>query len=108
MVHSIAGMIDFQFFAIPMVGADVCGFNGKCEQELAIRWHQLGSFYPFFRNHNILNMSDQEIYQLGDDVTEICKTWLEIRYKMLPYWYTLFYRAATKGTPVIRPLWFLE
>ncbi|CAJ0627901.1 2408_t:CDS:10 [Entrophospora sp. SA101] len=78
MAHSIAGVISFQFFAIPLVGADVGGFNG------------------------------QEVYRWEDDVKQICKTWLEIRYKMLPYWYTSFYCAATRGTPVIRPLWFLE
>jgi alpha-glucosidase (family GH31 glycosyl hydrolase) len=100
-------MLAFQLFAIPLVGADICGFNGECEEELAIRWLQLGAFYPFSRNHNAINMPGQEFYQ-WEKVKQNSKNWLEVRYTLLPYWYTAFYRAATKGTPVLRPLWFME
>ncbi|RIA97248.1 glycosyl hydrolases family 31 protein [Glomus cerebriforme] len=107
LIHSIPGMLAFQLFSIPLVGADICGFNGKCEEELAIRWIQLGAFYPFSRNHNMINMPGQECYQ-WEKVKQISKNWLEVRYTLLPYWYTTFYHAAIKGTPVLRPLWFME
>ncbi|CAG8440365.1 7604_t:CDS:2 [Ambispora gerdemannii] len=104
---SIPGMLSFQLFAIPLVGADICGFNGVCTEELAIRWAQLGSFYPFCRNHNAINLPGQEFYQF-EKAKQIAKVALEIRYRLLPYWYTGFYRAYTNGSPVINPLWFLE
>ncbi|CAG8514259.1 10673_t:CDS:2 [Acaulospora morrowiae] len=107
LTYSIAGMLAFQLFVIPMTGADICGFNGRCNEELAIRWFQLGSFYPFCRNHNAINMPGQECY-MTEKVKQISKVWLEVRYHLLPYWYTNFYHAAKKGTPVIEPLWFIN
>lgn len=104
--QSVAAILSFQLFAIPMVGADICGFSGDTCLDLCVRWMQLGSFYPFARNHNSNTSLPQESYHFKT-VLETSKKYLSIRYSLLHYWYTQFHYAHQNGTPVVRPL-FME
>ena len=93
-------------FAIPLSGADICGFNGNTNPELCARWQALGAFYPFSRNHNSNSAKEQDPAFLGPDVVAATKNSLQIRYKFLSYLYTLFYKAHVHGDTVFRPLFF--
>jgi len=103
--YSIAGMLNFQIFGIPYVGADICGFIKDTTEELCARWMQLGAFYPFARNHNTLGAIPQEPY-LWPTVAEVSRIALGIRYSLLPLYYTLNYEAHVQGVAVVRPLFF--
>jgi len=59
---------------------------------------------PFFRNHSALGTLRQEPWAFGEKYEKIIKKYIELRYRWLPQWYTLFEEAHRKGTPVMRPL----
>nr|XP_042130484.1 putative maltase-glucoamylase-like protein FLJ16351 [Peromyscus maniculatus bairdii] len=103
---SIPSILEFNLFGIPMVGANICGYRNNVTEELCRRWMQLGAFYPLSRNHNGPTYMDQDpaAFGLNSMLLESSRHYLNIRYTLLPYLYTLFYRAHTLGETVARPL----
>jgi alpha-glucosidase len=103
MYFSIAQALSFSIFGIPMFGVDTCGFSGNTDMELCSRWMQLSAFFPFYRNHNVLSTIPQEPYRWAA-VAEASRVAMKIRYSLLPYMYTAFWRAHNEGETVMRAL----
>jgi alpha-glucosidase (family GH31 glycosyl hydrolase) len=103
---SIPGVFSYQMFGFNLVGADVCGFLGNVTDELCARWHVLGAFYPFSRNHNNINQTDQEPWRLGDKTLNSAKLSLRIKYSLMRYSYTQVFFSSLKGGAYFQPLFF--
>ncbi|MGG7079369.1 TIM-barrel domain-containing protein [Clostridium sardiniense] len=86
------------------VGNDVGGFGLDVTEELFIRWMQLGTFLPIFRNHSNMYTRRQEPWAFGEKTEDISKAAIKLRYELLPYIYDLFYESHNSGLPVFRPL----
>ncbi|MBS3736587.1 alpha-glucosidase [Candidatus Bipolaricaulota bacterium] len=107
MKMSIYMALNLGLSGIPFAGADIGGFHGDVEPELLTRWIQLGSVMPFYRNHSSLDTIKQEPWSFGDRYEGINRKYISLRYKLLPFLYTEFFRTSRTGIPVMRPL-FME
>jgi alpha-glucosidase (family GH31 glycosyl hydrolase) len=116
---------------IPYWGTDIGGFvpTPQLTGELYVRWFQFGAFCPLFRSHgrtwmlrlpwgwNTGELGPDEIRTYGDaanplpselhnaQVEPICRKYLELRYRLMPYLYSVVCEGTKTGLPVMRALW---
>ncbi|KAJ3218096.1 hypothetical protein HDU67_006654 [Dinochytrium kinnereticum] len=103
---SIPMLLSLGVAGISFAGADVGGFFGNPEPELAVRWYQAAAFQPFFRGHAHIDTARREPWVFGEPFTSLIREAIRRRYQLLPYIYTLFWEAHTGGSLVMRPLFF--
>ncbi len=89
---------------VAFTGMDIGGFTGNPSIGLYARWIQLGAFIPYFRNHTGVNTKSSEPWAYGEEVTEIARNYISLRYKLMPYLYSSFYESTQSGLPVNRSL----
>jgi alpha-glucosidase/alpha-D-xyloside xylohydrolase len=112
---------------LPYWGTDIGGFNPTDEYtgELHVRWFQFGAFNPLFRAHGRLwhlrlpwgwnggdggppgdtNFRVDSAELQNAEVEPICRKYLELRYRLMPYLYTAVRDGTETGLPVMRALW---
>jgi alpha-glucosidase (family GH31 glycosyl hydrolase) len=116
---------------IPYWGTDTGGFvpTKELTGELYVRWFQFSAFCPLFRSHgrtwklrlpwgwNTGELGPNEIRTYGDAanpdpaelhnaaVEPICRKYLELRYRLLPYLYSVVRECCATGLPIMRALW---
>src|SRR5207302_6238884 len=67
---------------------------------------QCGTLASFCRNHNETGNIDQYVWSFGEAIEELSRQAISLRYRLLPYIYAAFMRAAETGEPVQKPLVF--
>ncbi|KAJ7393936.1 hypothetical protein OS493_003605 [Desmophyllum pertusum] len=101
---SIIGMLEFNLFGIPYIGADVCGFHEQATSEMCLRWMQLGAFILSSETTMDLETRLKTLQHLGKNSRTIHVKFFRHVYRLLPFLYTLFYEAQMDGSTVVRPL----
>ena len=90
---------------VPHWGTDTGGFYrvGANDAELFVRWFQFSAFCSIFRGHGFV-WREHLPWSHGDGIEKICRNYLELRSRLMPYTYTLAWQARSLGLPTMRPL----
>lgn len=89
---------------LSFVGPDLGGYIGDGSKDLFKRWIEVGIFSPFVRNHKEFFANSNEPWAYGEEVEAISKTYIDFRYRLMPYIYSKFYEASQTGMPIARSL----
>jgi alpha-glucosidase (family GH31 glycosyl hydrolase) len=90
---------------VPWWGTDIGGYYPIEPEsgELFARWFQFGAFSPIFRAHGRAWRRHLP-WSHGPEIEAICRRYVELRYRLMPYTYSLAWQARAQGLPLMRPL----
>lgn len=103
---SVSQTLNLGLSGFAWTGADVGGFTGGPTPELLTRWFQFAAFAPIFRDHSQKGMPRAEPWVHGPDQLAIRRRFVEERYRLLPYLYSVAEASARTGDPFNRPVFY--
>lgn len=101
---AIPTSLNLALSGIPFNGPDVPGFGADATDELAVRFYQATTLFPFQRNHSVKGCRRQEPWAFDARTVELLRRVITFRYRMLPYLYQLFIEQERSGAPILAPL----
>jgi alpha-glucosidase (family GH31 glycosyl hydrolase) len=88
--------------------SDLGGFTGETTPpELYARWMQKGALTPMMRPHGVDNQPT-EPWRFGQEVEDAARSMVRLRYRLMPYLYSLAWENHRTGMPLVRPLFFAD
>jgi alpha-glucosidase len=105
---SVPMVLNMSLSGFPFYGPDIGGFIGNGDAQQFERWFAFGVLFPFARGHTAVGNIQKEPWAFGPEVENTARQALNNRYRLLPYYYTLFYQAHTQGLPIARPVFFAD
>ncbi len=99
--------LQMSMFGLAYNHSDLGGFAGgeEFDKELYIRWLQYGVFQPVYRPHAQEHIPAEPVFH-DRETRNIVRDYIKLRYRLLPYNYTLAFENSTSGMPLMRPLFF--
>jgi alpha-D-xyloside xylohydrolase len=107
--RQIPAALNFELSGIPYWTSDIGGFilghpRDPAYRELFIRWFQFGAFCPIFRVHGTRSPDENELWSYGPEAQQILTDFDKLRYRLMPYIYSLAWRVTNDGYTPMRPL----
>jgi alpha-D-xyloside xylohydrolase len=100
---TVSGGINSCMAGNPYWCSDIGGFQGTLTDETLTRWFEAGTFFPIFRVHG---SRATEIYAMNGTPKATCTDYSRLRYRLMPYIYSLAWKVTNEGYTMTRALWF--
>jgi alpha-D-xyloside xylohydrolase len=107
--RQIPAGLNFGLSGIPYWTTDIGGFilghpDDPAYRELFVRWFEYGTFCPIFRLHGTRVPNQNELWSYGPEVQRILTSYDRLRYRLMPYIYSLAWMTTSEGYTPMRAL----
>lgn len=101
--------LNYSLSGLPYWTTDIGGFvsgdpDDPAYRELFVRWFQFGTFNPILRVHGTRSNDQNELWSYGPDAQRILVKFDRLRYRLLPYIYSLAWQTTSAGYTPMRAL----
>ena len=97
-------MLGYSLAGMPYTGCDNGGMYKELSPELFTRWMQASVFFPIMRSHSSNTSTARFPWLYGPEAEAAMRKALDLRYRLIPYYYSLAYENAATAAPLMRPL----
>ena len=107
--RQIPAGLNYSLSGLPYWTTDIGGFvdgnpDDPAYRELFVRWFEFGTFCPIFRVHGGRSTNQNELWSYGSDAQQILTSYDRLRYRLMPYIYSLAWKTTSEGYTPMRPL----
>jgi alpha-D-xyloside xylohydrolase len=107
--RQIPAGLNYSLSGLPYWTTDIGGFvsanpDDPAYRELYVRWFEFGAFCPVFRAHGTRTTNQNEVWSYGPDAQKILVAYDRLRYRLMPYIYSLAWKTTSEGYTIMRPL----
>lgn len=101
--------LNYSVSGLPYWTTDIGGFvvanpDDPAYRELFVRWFEFGTFCPIFRLHGTRTTNQNELWSYGPEAEKTLVAFDKLRYRLMPYIYSLAWKVTSEGYTVMRPL----
>jgi alpha-glucosidase len=99
-----ASLLNWSLAGMPYSACDIGGFNQTPSPQLLARWVEAGVFFPIMRTHSTVMTTPHFPWLFGNTAMTAIRDALDLRYRLIPYYYSLAHETYATGLPIMRPL----
>jgi alpha-glucosidase len=97
-------LLAYGLSGMPYAACDIGGFTGTPSPEMLARWMEAGVFFPIMRSHSSIDQPPHFPWLYGKDAEDAIRKALDLRYRLLPYYYSLAHANNRTARLLMRPL----